>query len=338
MAVYATNSLTYVRQSGTSAVVKYVVQVITDSYTHNEFDVTSTAWCDGQSATSTNRFPYNTTTTVFDKEFTVGNASGRTISASYYIPIDVSSVSVLEGSASLTLPTFIKTPTVTCTIGTRNLTSIGASMNVTDNGGASIVDRYIDLYTDSACTNKVATITGSSGTFTGLTQNTTYYARANASNGTYRGYSSVVTTSTQSKATITNAPNINHGHSLTVTYNNPSGSALKIGFNTTGGTVICADRTCTGSSYTFNFTDAELDRMYKQYGNSSTLSTYVILRTANTYYDTKSLTVTLKGNQKTIHDKISGTWRRGKVWVKVSGTWRQGVIWTNVSGTWRRGI
>ena len=125
---------------------------------------------------------------------------------------------------------------------------------------------------------------------------------------------------------------------LTVTYSNPSGSALKIGFNTTGGTVICAERTCTGSSYTFNFTDAELDRMYKQYGNSSTLSTYVILRTANTYYDTKSLTVTFKGNQKTIHDKVSGSWLRGKVWTKVSGSWKRAVIWTKVSGTWRRGI
>ena len=337
MAVTATSSLTYVRQSGTSAVVKYVVTATTTGSSYNNYDITTEVWCDGQYSTYVHKLPYQTTTTCFSGEFTVGNASGRTITASYSIPTGISA-GTLTGSASTTIPVFIKTPTVTTSVSSRGLNSISATMTVTDNGGASIVDRYIDLFSDSACTNKVGTITGSSGTFTGLTQNTTYYVRANASNGTYRGYSTVVTTSTQSKATITNAPNINHGSSLTVTYSNPSGSALKIGFNTTGGTVICSERTCTGSSYTFNFTDSELDRMYKQYGNSSTLSTYVILRTANTYYDTKSLTVTFKGNQKTIHDKVSGSWLRGKVWTKVSGSWKRAVIWTNVSGTWRRGI
>ena len=337
MGVTATSSLTYVRQSGTSAVVSYTVTASTTGSSYNNYDITTTVSVDGQSSSNVHKLPYQTTTTCYSGEFTVGNASGRTISASYSIPTGISA-GTLTGTAQITLPTFIKTPTVTCTIGTRDLTSIGASMSVTDNGGASIVDRYIDLFTDSACTNKVGTIVGSSGTFTGLTQNTTYYVRANASNGTYRGYSSVVTTSTQSKATITNAPNINHGSNLTVTYSNPSGSALKIALYTTGGTVLCADRTCTGSSYTFSFTDTELDKIYKQYGNSSTTSPYVILRTANTYYDTKTITITLKGNQKTIRDKVSGTWRRGKIWVKISGTWRQGVIWTKVNGTWRRGI
>ena len=249
-----------------------------------------------------------------------------------------SSSNQVDGSQDFTLDNAITNPTVTASVLSRDLTTIGASMSVTNDGGAPIVARYIELFTDSSCNNKVGTITGASGTFTGLTQNTTYYVRAKAGNGTYVGYSTVLTTSTQSKATISSASDITHGSSLTVTYNNPSGASLKIGFNTTGGTVICAERTCTGSSYTFNFTDAELDRMYKQYGNSSTLSAYVILRTANTYYDTKTITVTLKGNQKTVHDKISGNWLRGKIWTKVSGTWRQGVIWTNVSGTWRRGI
>lgn len=337
MAVIATSSLTYVRQSGTSAVVKYVVTATTTGSSYNNYDITTEVWCDGQYSTYVHKLPYQTTTTCFSGEFTVGNASGRTITASYSIPTGISA-GTLTGSASTTIPVFIKTPTVTTSVSSRGLNSISATMTVTDNGGASIVDRYIELFSNSSCTTKVGTITGASGTFTNLTPNTTYYVRANASNGTYRGYSSVVTTSTYNKATITNAPNINHGSSLTVTYSNPSGASLKIALYTTGGTVLCADRTCTGSSYTFTFTDTELDKIYKQYGNSSTTSPYVILRTANTYYDTKTITITLKGNQKTIHDKISGTWRRGKAFVKVSGTWRNGVVWTKVSGTWRRGI
>ena len=69
-------------------------------------------------------------------------------------------------------------------------TSANASFSVTDNGGPNIVDYYIGCFTDAACTAKVGTI-GSSGTFTGLTPHKTYYVRANASNGTYRGYSAV---------------------------------------------------------------------------------------------------------------------------------------------------
>ena len=212
-------------------------------------------------------------------------------------------------------------------------------MSVTNNGGASITDRYIDLFSNSNCTTKVGTITGSSGTFSNLTPNTTYYVRANASNGTYRGYSTVVTTSTHNKATISNAPDINHGATLTITYSNPSSSAIQIGlFKTDGSTALAGYRNCSGTSYTFTFTDSELDTIYKAYGNNSTMSARVYLKTANSYTDYKTITITLKGNQKTIRENVSGAWKRGKIWIKVSGTWRQGVIWQNVSGTWRRGI
>lgn len=243
-----------------------------------------------------------------------------------------------SGEWTWTLDNKVITPTVTCS-ATRGLNSIAASMTVTNNGGAAIVDNYIDLFSDSACTNKVGTITGTSGTFTGLTPNTTYYARANASNGTYRGYSSVVTVSTYNKATISNAPNIDHGNTLAITYANPSGAAMQIGlYKTDGTTAIAAYRTCTGTSYTFSFTDAELDTIYKLYGNSNSIQARVYLKTANTYYDYKTITITLKGNQKTIRDKINGAWKRGKVFIKVNGTWKKGVIWQNVNGTWKRGI
>lgn len=245
------------------------------------------------------------------------------------------------GSATFTLPAIpnpVTTPTVTCS-ATRGLNSIAASMTVTNNGGAAIVDNYIDLFSDSACTNKLKTITGTSGTFTGLTPNTTYYARANASNGTHRGYSSVVTVSTYNKATISTYPNIDHGNNLAITYANPSGAAMQIGlYKTDGTTAIAAYRTCTGTSYTFSFTDAELDAIYKLYGNNSSIQARVYLKTANTYYDYKTITITLKGNQKTMREKVNGTWKRGKVHIKVNGTWKKGVIWQKVNGTWKRGI
>ena len=67
-----------------------------------------------------------------------------------------------------------------------------ASFTVANNGGASIQDHYIDAFTDAACTNKISVIEGSSGTFSGLSANTYYYVRANASNTqNLRGYSSL---------------------------------------------------------------------------------------------------------------------------------------------------
>ena len=246
------------------------------------------------------------------------------------------------GSATFTLPAIpnpVTTPTMTASVTSRALTSIGASMTITNTGGATIVDKYIEIFTNSACTNKVGTITGASGTFTGLTPNTTYYIRANASNGTYRGYSSVVTTSTYNWATITNAPNLTHGNNLTITYSNPSSSALQIGlFKTDGTTALANFRACTGATYTFSFTDTELDNIYKSYGNANSFNARVYLKTANAYSVYSTITITLKGNQKTMHEKVSGNWKRGKVFIKVSGTWRNGVIWERINGTWRRGI
>lgn len=249
--------------------------------------------------------------------------------------------STTTGSATFTLPAIpnpVTTPTITCST-TKGLTSISASMTVTNNGGANIVDRYIDLFSDLACTNKLQTITGASGTFSNLTPNTTYYVRANASNGTLRGYSNVISTTTYNYATITNAPNLTHGNPLTITYSNPSGSSLQIALlRTDGSTALASYRNCSGTSYTFNFTDNELDTIYQQYGNNNSFSARVYLKTANTYNVYSTISITLTGNQKTIRIKNSNSWKRGKLFFNVNGEWKKAVIWTNVNGTWKRGI
>lgn len=337
MSVTASNSLTYVsgNASTNTAVVRYVVTATTTGSSHSEYTKTTTVNVDGQVSYGYTTLPYTSTVTAFSGEFTVGNASGRTITATYSLPTGLSS-GTLTGSATVTIPVLIQTPTLTCS-ATPGLDTIGASLTVTNNGGASIVSQGIRLYSDSGCTTQVKAFTGTSGTFTGLTPNTTYYARAYANNGTFTGYSTVQTVTTYNKATISTASNFNHGDTLTVTYSNPSSSALAIGIYK-GDTPIASDRTCTGTSYTFTFTDTELDDLYKEYGNGNTQTVRVILKTANTYTDYKDLTVTLTGNQKTIRDKVSGEWKRGIAYIKVSGEWKKGVIWTKVNGTWKRGI
>lgn len=338
MAVTASNQLTFVRDAGSNrAVVKYEVYATTTGSSYNNYNITTSVTVDGQNSSGTHTLPSNRTTLCFSGEFTVGNASGRTIYASYSIPTGISA-GTLTGSTSLTIPSLVTTPTLTCS-ATRGLNTIEASLTITNTGGATIVDRYIDLYSDSGLTTKVATITGASGTFTGLTPNTTYYVRANASNGTFRGYSSTVTVTTYNIATISNAPNLTHGNTLTVTYANPSGSALQIALlKTDGSTILASYRTCTGTSYTFSFTDTELDNIYRQYGNNDSFSARVYLKTANTYTNYATITITLTGNQKTIRIKNSNSWKRGKTYIKVSNTWKKAVMWEKVIGTWKRGI
>lgn len=126
-----------------------------------------------------------------------------------------------SGSGEWTLDNNVVTPTVTVSMGNTTETTIAVSMSVTNNGNAGIVDNYIDLFTDSGCTNKVGTITGTSGTFTGLNPNTTYYARANASNGTYRGYSGVPSKTTYKYPYCTSAPDFTIGNNVTLKFYNP---------------------------------------------------------------------------------------------------------------------
>lgn len=136
----------------------------------------------------------------------------------------------VSANQTWTLDNNVVTPTLTCSIGTRTETSIASSLTITNSGNATITSKSIELFTNSACTNKVGTITGNSGTFTGLTANTTYYARAKAYNGTYTGYSSVITTSTYQYPYVSavGTTTLTIGNSQTLTLYNPLGRNVTI--------------------------------------------------------------------------------------------------------------
>lgn len=69
-----------------TAVVKYVVKCTTGGPSYNYNNQTGTFYIDGTKYTATYKLPENSTTTVFNKQVTVNNASGRKISASYSFP------------------------------------------------------------------------------------------------------------------------------------------------------------------------------------------------------------------------------------------------------------
>lgn len=94
----------------------------------------------------------------------------------------------------------------------------------------------------------------------------------------------------------------------------------------------------TAGTNVMNFIDAYLDAIYKLYGRNNTINATFTVTTDRKYEHSKSCIITLKGNQKTVHRNINGTWKRGKLWIKVNGAWRKAVIWRNINGTWKRGI
>lgn len=183
---------------------------------------------------------------------------------------------------------------------------------------------------------------GTSGTYTisGLSPNTTYNikTRLRRKDSQLTADTSTLNVTTYQIGLISSVSNFNHGDSTTLVTTNPSGSALSLAVKISN-TQILTKTVSTGSN-TISFTDEQLDNIYKLYGSGSSLTVTFVLTTANNsnYTNSKTATITLKGNQKVIRDNVSGTWKRGKLWTNVSGTWKRAVIWTNVNGTWKRGI
>lgn len=144
-------------------------------------------------------------------------------------------------------------------------------------------------------------------------------------------------------ARINTANDFNLGDNETVYFSNPSGSKIKLSIqDSIGSKFYCNDRIVSGSNYTFEFTDSELDTLYKAMGNSNSLPARVYLKTfydeISYYMDYKNITISLTGNQKTGHINLNESWKRTKRFVNVNGKWKRSVRWVNVNGIWRRCI
>ena len=89
------------------------------------------------------------------------------------------------------LPTCSKPSLSALSISNVSDTSAYISFNINNTNNGSVTDSYIDIFRDSALTDKAATINSASGTFTGLEPNRTYYARGSAANAAGRSYTEV---------------------------------------------------------------------------------------------------------------------------------------------------
>ena len=180
-------------------------------------------------------------------------------------------------------------------------------------------------------------------TISGLNPNTTYSVktRCRRTDSGLWSEADAINITTYDIAKITSISDFILGENLTINYSNPSGCEIATAISKTDkATFLCQYRNCSGNSYTYNFTDEELDNLYKLFESSNSVDICIKMRTTcgdRQYYHEPIVTLTLTGNHKTIRVNSEG-WKRGKVFVNINGTWKRGVMFKNVSGTWKRGI
>lgn len=141
---------------------------------------------------------------------------------------------------------------------------------------------------------------------------------------------------TKDYAKITDAKNFIHGDDTSIQITNPASLSLNLEMKIGSNSILTKTNVVTGTN-SIPFSDTELDKIYKLYGNSSTLTVTFIV-SGGGYTNSKTCTITLKGNQKTSRNNISGSWKRAKCWININGVWKRAVTWQNINGTWRRCI
>lgn len=105
-----------------------------------------------------------------------------------------------------------------------------------------------------------------------------------------------ISVTTYQIAQISNLGNFNHGDNANIVITNPSSSSLSLAMKI-GNTQILSKSVNAGTN-TINFSDKELDNIYKLYGSSNSLTATFIVTTASKYTNSKTCAITLKRKSK----------------------------------------
>lgn len=337
MSVSSSGDLTIVSTNAdnNTAVVKYVVKCTTGGSSYNYNEQTGTFYIDGTKYTNKYELPEDTTTTVFSKQVTVNNASGRKISASYSFP-STPYYGTQEGSDYVTIPTLIETPVIkSLTLKSRTLNSLTFSYEL-----EKAVDTiYYKLSTSSSYLKVASNSKSGSFTVSNLDPNKSYtinFRARNTSGSTNKDANKNVSGTTYDIGKISVLNNFTHGNSATVNITNPSGSNLSLNIKI-GNTSILTKTVSTGNN-TITFTDEQLDEIYKKYGNGNTVTATFTLTTLSKYTNSKNCNITITGNQKNGYVKVNDIYKRTKKFKKINGQWKRVVRWIKQNDSWKRCI
>lgn len=132
----------------------------------------------------------------------------------------------------------------------------------------------------------------------GLSPNTKYTLKIKVKRLDSQLYSesNTIEVTTYDIAKISSLNNFEHGNSTSIVITNPSGSSLNLVMKI-GNTQILSKSISAGTN-TINFSDTELDNIYKLYGSSNSLTATFVLTTASKYTNSKTCTITLKRKSK----------------------------------------
>lgn len=168
-----------------------------------------------------------------------------------------------------------------------------------------------------------------------LSPNTSYRFRLKATVNGLDNISDYMYVTTRDIARITRINNFEHGDNINMAISN-KGELSNLNLVMNVDNIQILNRNVFGGDNTIILSDTELDNLYKKYGsNNSLIATFIL--SGSGYTDTRTCTITLKGNQKTIKVNINNNYKRGKTFINVNGTWKKAVIWINNNGTWKRG-
>lgn len=133
---------------------------------------------------------------------------------------------------------------------------------------------------------------------TGLSPNTKYTLKIRVKRLDSQLYSesNTIEVTTYDIAKISVLSNFEHGSSANIVITNPSNSSLNLVMKI-GNTQILSKSVNAGTN-TINFSDKELDNIYKLYGSSNSLTATFIVTTASKYTNSKTCAITLKRKSK----------------------------------------
>lgn len=150
--------------------------------------------------------------------------------------------------------------------------------------------------------------------------------------------SGTITFATYDIARISSANDFNLGDSTSITITNPASATTSLAIKV-GDVTIKTIKMSTGKN-DINFTDNEIDSIYKQFTSENMLTvTYELMTNNNSNWkSTKAVKCTLTGNVKTAHIGKDGQAKRAKVFVCVNGEIKRAVMWVGVNGVAKRCI
>ena len=202
----------------------------------------------------------------------------------------------IETTKSWDLDALIQAPTISSLkLKSRSLDSLTFEFACTK------ADNWYYKLSSQSSWSQGSTTEVTSGEFTisGLNTNTEYtinFLARNWDGSEAKDSSKDVKGTTYDIGKITSVSNFEHGSSTNIVITNPSNSSLSLVMKI-GNTQILNKSISSGTNV-INFSDAELDNIYKLYGSGNTLTATFILTTVSKYTNSKACAITLKRKSK----------------------------------------